>query len=100
MAKVVTLNTISKKTKEDVGGVSRGEQGKHREAWVMHGYADLSWCLLHQQSFQRLSQPSLPDTEGDTLQKEISLVSVNVSLERVSFTWFSELHLCLLFLRI
>lgn len=49
---------------------------------------------------QRFGHPPLSGTERDTLlQMEISLININVPYKTVVSTWFSELFLCLLFLK-
>ena len=36
---------------------------------------------------------------GDTLHMEISFININVPYKRITSAWFSELLLCLLFLK-
>ena len=48
----------------------------------------------------RVSVDYLPNTERETpLQMDISLTNVNVTDKRVAYIQFSELSLCLLFLK-
>ena len=93
--------SYSSKTKNGGGGesVAGGYQEKHSKQ-VSGCYADLSPQLLIDKSFWKFSYPSFPGTERETsLQMEISLINVNISYKRATATKFSELHLCLLFLK-
>ena len=63
------------------------------------------WCRFKSVAFStdnsswRFSHCPLLLREGDTLQMEISLRDVNVCFRRVTSTWFSEILLCLVFIK-